>query len=264
MMQITSPQNPRIKALLPLMYKSSERRKTGLFCVEGVREVERALRMGYQAESIFFCPHIFPEAQLQTLKFDPAETAVFALSEQAYAKIAYRDNTQGIIAVMKQKAHLLADLSLGNNPLILVLEAIEKPGNLGAVLRTADAAGVDAVIVCDEQTDIYHPNVIRSSTGTIFSVPLARSESQEVIAFLKAQRIQILTTSLQAAYPYTSADLCRATALVLGTEAQGISQQWLTAADVSIIIPMRGIADSLNVSVSAAVLAFEALRQRSV
>jgi TrmH family RNA methyltransferase len=187
----------------------------------------------------------------------------FEVTPAVYERIAYRGSTEGVVAVVKQHDRSLTDISLGDNPLLVVLESVEKPGNLGAVLRSADAAGATAVIVCDPLTDLYNPNLIRSSTGAFFSVPCVACTSQECIDFLKARHIRILTAQLQDSNLYYDTDMCQATALVMGTEATGLTDLWRTVADAHIRIPMSGCADSLNVSVSAAILMFEAVRQRS-
>ena len=185
-----------------------------------------------------------------------------------YEKMAYRGSTEGLIAVAKCKPHNLSiihyPLSINNNPLIVVLERVEKPGNLGAILRTAEAAGVDAVIVCDPLTDLYNPNLIRASIGGVFSVPTAVCTSEECIAFLKEHQIRILTAQLQDSYEYYDYDMTGATAIVMGTEATGLTDIWREAADAHIRIPMLGRLDSLNVSVSAAILMYEAVRQRKI
>jgi TrmH family RNA methyltransferase len=192
------------------------------------------------------------------------------VTSQVYEKMAYRGSTEGIIAVAKCKDHSLSSLLTPHfsllekkNPLIVVLESVEKPGNLGAILRTAEAAGVDAVIVCDPLTDIYNPNLIRASIGGVFSVPIAVCDSKECIAFLKERGIRILTAQLQDSYEYYDYDMRRATAIVMGTESTGLTDQWREAADAHIRIPMLGRLDSLNVSVSAAILMYEAVRQRN-
>jgi len=239
---ITSVQNARIKHVVALQQKSSLRREEGLFVVEGQREIEHCIGCGYE--------------MVETFKRGENVTP------QVYEKMAYRGSTEGIIAVAKVKEHRLSNLYLRNNPLIVVLERVEKPGNLGAVLRTAEAAGVDAVIICDPLTDLYNPNLIRASIGGVFCVPVAVCTSEECIAFLKEQKINILTAQLQDSYEYYDYDMRPPTAIVMGTESTGLTQQWREAADAHIRIPMLGRLDSLNVSVSAAVLMFEAVRQR--
>ena len=189
-------------------------------------------------------------------------TADFVVSRSLYEKIAYREGTEGIVAVMRARQMRLEDLQPSPAPLILVLEGVEKPGNLGAVLRTADAAGVDAVLVCDPLTDLYNPNLIRASLGALFSVPTVACTSEEAFAWLSSRGIAVLTAQLQDSVLYYETDMVRSTALVFGTEDKGLSDFWRNRADAHIRIPMAGAMDSLNVSVSAAILAFEAVRQR--
>lgn len=187
---------------------------------------------------------------------------VIEIPEQIYRKVAYRESTEGIIAEVAYKSLKLEDLNLPENPLIVVLESVEKPGNLGAVLRSADAAGADAVLICDPLTDLYNPNLIRASIGAVFTVPTVAVCSEETIAFLKAKNIQILTAQLQDSSLYYDVDMRKGTAIVMGTEATGLTNPWRQAASAHIRIPMLGRLDSLNVSVSAAILLFEAVRQR--
>ncbi len=255
---ITSAQNPKIKKLLQLQQKSSERRKEGLFVVEGRRELMHCLEAGYEVDTLFYCNNVSSDvADLMS-----SCKRAFAVSADVYAKIAYRGSTEGVVAEVKSRHHTLADLKLSEHPLIVVLESVEKPGNLGAVLRSADAAGADAVIVCDPLTDLYNPNLIRSSLGAIFSVQSAACTSEECIEYLKAKGISILTAQLQDSSLYYETDMKRATAIVIGTESTGLSDAWRLAADAHIRIPMLGKMDSLNASVSAAILLFEAVRQR--
>ena len=251
---ITSVQNARIKHIVALQQKSSLRREEGLFVVEGQREIEHCMACGYEIVELFV---------LNTLNYT-GDTPATLVSPQVYEKMAYRESTEGLIAVAKTKQHRLKDLSLKKNPLVVVLESVEKPGNLGAILRSAEAAGVDAVIVCDPLTDLYNPNLIRASIGGVFCVPTAVCSSEECITFLKERKISILTAQLQDSYDYYDYDMCQATAIVMGTESTGLSQQWRDAADAHIRIPMLGRLDSLNVSVSAAILMYEAVRQRNV
>lgn len=255
---ISSAQNPRIKRLLTLQQKGSERRRSSLFVLEGRREISRALSCGYEAESFFLCPDICPG---EDLKLD--EDKVFTVSPEVYAKIAYREGTEGLIAVLRSKEHRLEDLKLGSNPLIAVVESVEKPGNLGAMMRTCDAAGADALIVCDPLTDLYNPNLLRASLGTAFSVQCAVCSSEMAIDYLKQRGIRILTAQLQDSSLYYDCPMTSPCAIVMGTEATGLSEPWRQAADAHIRIPMNGIADSLNVSVSAAILLYEAVRQRN-
>ena len=271
---ITSVQNARIKHVVALQQKSSLRREEGLFVVEGQREIEHCLAYGYEVVEMFSrkveCgarPLVACYRRDARMWNENTLTTTF-VSPQVYEKMAYRGSTEGIIAVVKCKDHQLSivhyPLSIQDNPLVVVLEGVEKPGNLGAILRSADAANVDAVIVCDPLTDLYNPNLIRSSIGAVFTVPTAVCTSQECIAFLKERGIRILTAQLQDSYEYYDYDMRPATAIVMGTESTGLTRQWREAADAHIRIPMLGRLDSLNVSVSAAILMFEAVRQRKV
>ncbi len=239
-----------------LQQKSSERRKTGLFVVEGQQELSHCLHAGYKIDTVFFCSALVPDFHA------PASVRCFEVSRNVYEKIAYRGSTEGIIAEVRTKNMCLHDLSLGKNPLIVVLERVEKPGNLGAILRSADAAGIDAVIICDPLTDLYNPNLIRSSVGAAFTVPCVTCFSEECIAFLKQRNIKILTAQLQDSHLYYDTDMTCGTAIVMGTEHDGLTDLWRKTADAHIRIPMLGQIDSLNVSVSAAILMFEAVRQR--
>ena len=256
---ITSVQNPRIKQLLALQQKSSERRKAGLFVVEGQRELQHCMDAGLKIDAVFWCEEMAPQ-------FSVPNCQLTMVSPYVYEKIAYRGSTEGVIAVVKTPdsslSTLSSQLSTSHPPLYVVLERVEKPGNLGAVLRSADAAGVDAVIVCDPLTDLYNPNLIRSSIGAIFAVPTMACTSEECIAWLKQHHVQILTAQLQDSEFYYDTDMTCPTAIVMGTEATGLTPVWREAADAHIRIPMLGRLDSLNVSVSAAILMFEAVRQR--
>lgn len=263
---ITSTQNPKIKALLQLQQKSACRREQNLFVVEGRRELMHCLSRGYQADTLFLCPDILKaEKEYDKLLSALPSCHTFNVSPNVYDRIAYRGGTEGIVATIRMKQHgldTLPTLPDGKAPLYVVLESVEKPGNLGAILRSADAAGVDAVIVCDPLTDLYNPNLIRSSLGGIFSVPTITCNSQECIIHFKATGTRILTAQLQDSSLYYDTDMTLPTAIVMGTEATGLTNQWRKAADAHIRIPMLGILDSLNVSVSAAILMFEAVRQR--
>lgn len=254
---ITSAQNPKIKNLLLLQEKSRARREQGLFVVEGRRELEHCLEAGFTVRTVFICPEIAGVAD-----HAPAGASVIEIPERLYRKVAYREGTEGIIAEVEYKALTLEELQLKENPLIMVLERVEKPGNLGAVLRSADAAGAHAVLICDPLTDLYNPNLIRASIGAVFTVPTVACTSEEAIAFLQAHNIQILTAQLQDSSLYYHTDMRRPTALVMGTEATGLTERWRQVASAHIRIPMLGALDSLNVSVSAAILLFEAVRQR--
>lgn len=253
---ITSSQNTKIKYLVSLQQKSQARRKAGVFVVEGQREIGHCVDAGYEIDSLFICRDIIGEGIIVP------DADVYEVTPQVYEKIAYRGGTEGIVAVVKAKTLRLTDLHLGESPLIMVMESVEKPGNLGAILRSADAANADAVIVCDPLTDLYNPNLIRSSIGAIFSVPCVACSSEECIDFLKEKEIRILTAQLQDSRLYYDTDMTCGTAIVMGTEATGLTSQWREAADAHIRIPMLGRLDSLNVSVSAAILLYEAVRQR--
>ena len=254
---ISSLQNQKVKQLVLLQQKSSERRQSDLFVVEGLRELRHCVSKGYEIESLFFCQQLLTE-QIDDLRAEQ----IYEVTPQVYEKIAYRGSTEGVMAVMRMKHLRLEDLQLREQPLIVVLESVEKPGNLGAVLRSADAAGADAVVVCDPLTDLYNPNLIRASIGALFTVPTVATDSATCIQFLKQRGIRILTAQLQDSELYYDTDMRCGTAIVMGTEATGLTNQWREAADAHIRIPMCGRLDSLNVSVSAAILLFEAVRQR--
>ena len=254
---ITSAQNPKIKTLLSLQQKSSLRRESGLFVVEGLRELGHCVEGGYSVDSLFVCGQLLDGRPL------PEARHRFEVPAELYSKIAYRGSTEGVIAEVRSREHSLENLSLGERPLIAVMDGVEKPGNLGAVLRSADAAGADAVIICDPLTDLYNPNLIRASIGAVFTVPVAVCSSGEAITFLKDRGIKRLTAQLQESSVYCDCDMGGATAIVFGTEATGLSDGWRQAADAHIMIPMLGRLDSLNVSVSAAILLYEAIRQRN-
>ena len=264
---ITSAQNPKIKALLQLQQKSACRREQGLFVVEGRRELMHCLSKGYQADTLFICTEILKaEQEYDNLIAAMPSCKCIYVSPNVYDRIAYRGGTEGVVATIRMKEHGLDTLPApteGHAPLYVVLESVEKPGNLGAILRSADAAGVDAVIVCDPLTDLYNPNLIRSSIGGIFTVPTAAATSEETIKWLKENGIKIYTAQLQDSEWYYDTDMKSGTAIVMGTEATGLTSIWRKAADAHIKIPMLGRLDSLNVSVSAAILMYEAIRQRN-
>ena len=265
---ITSAQNPKIKELLALQEKSKERRKKGLFVVEGRRELLHCIEAEFEPHTLFVCRDILSDKDFDKIlgaieeNFCGSTYPIVEISRQLYDKVAYRGGTEGIIAEMHCKELNLDGLKMKESPLVVVLESVEKPGNLGAVLRSADASGVDAVIVCDPLTDMYNPNLIRSSIGAIFTVPVATASSEDTIAWLKSKGIKIYTAQLQDSEWYYDTDMKGGTAIVMGTEATGLTNIWRKAADAHIKIPMLGRLDSLNVSVSAAILMFEAVRQR--
>lgn len=259
MKQIASLQNSLIKNILKLQEKSRERKKQGLFVVEGKREIELARKGNYKITSLLFVTSMMQDEYLN--QFDSSE--LIEITQEIYQKIAYRESTEGIIALVEIKDHQLSNLEFSNNnPLILVAESIEKPGNIGALLRTADAANLDAVIIANPKADLYNPNVVRSSVGCVFTNQIAVGSSEEVISFLQEKGIAIYSATLQNSNEYTEEDYKGATALVVGTEATGLTQVWRDQATQNINIPMEGEIDSMNVSVAAAILLFEAKRQR--
>lgn len=260
MKQITSVQNPYIKSLLQLQDKAKVRRQTGTFIIEGKREIELALKGGYEIETLLFVPELISESEHSSFQISGVEK--IEISKEVYQKLAYRDTTEGIIAIAKTKSLALKDLKLSDNPLILIGEGIEKPGNVGAILRTADAANVDAVIIANPKSDLYNPNVVRSSVGCLFTNQIATASTEEVIAFLKEKNINFYSATLQNSTSYHTQDYTKPTALVVGTEATGLTKPWRDEATQNIIIPMQGEIDSMNVSVAAAILLFEAKRQR--
>ena len=260
MKKIESVQNPFIKSLFLLQEKAKIRKQEGKFLIEGKREIELALKGDYELETILFLPEIISENQLNNLT--TKQLNIIEISKEVYQKLAYRDTTEGILAVAKTKSLALSDLKLSKNPLILVTESLEKPGNLGAVLRTADAANIDAVIIANPKTDLYNPNIIRSSVGCLFTRQIAVGTSEEVIAFLRENNIYFYAATLQNSNAYHIEDYTKPSAIVVGTEATGLTEIWRKESTQNIIIPMQGEIDSMNVSVAAAILLFEAKRQR--
>ena len=278
MEKITSPQNPRLKQLVKLRDRRP-RDEAGLFLIEGYRELKRALAAGVKPRELYCSPDWFLGENEPAL-IDGAQRAgaqVFELSKEAFAKVSYRDRPDGLLAVAPQWHHALADLDkkVGEGPaptggskarlaapLLLVVEAIEKPGNLGTLLRGADAAGVVAVIVCDPVTDIFNPNVVRSSTGVLFSMPVVAAGNAEVRTWLRTHGIRAVATTPAAPALYTSSDLRGPLAIIMGSEQYGLSEFWLNESDLLVRIPMAGQADSLNVAMAAIITLFEAVRQR--
>lgn len=271
---LTSTNNGLIKQIVQWQEKSRARKKDGLFVVEGLREINLALKAGYQGSMFFYCNEIAHNPAAQTDHIAALDfiksiggqgIKTYKVSLGVYKKIAYRSSTEGVIGVFKSKNHELKALQLkSKNPLILVAEAPEKPGNIGALLRTADAAGVDAFLLANPLTDLYNPNIIRSSVGGIFTTTIATGTTQEIIDYLNGHNIAIYSAILQEAIPYTQANYTNPTALVVGTEADGLSETWRAASKAKVKIPMNGAIDSMNVSVSAGILIYEALRQRSI
>ena len=296
---VTSAQNRKVKTLLALQEKARLRKEMGLFVVEGRRELGHCIRAGFEIDTLFYCPEIagcsgihlpetsfgpppsklgsppltmprvarFPGSEspnldmLQTILENAGQ--IVEVPRELYEKIAYRGGTEGMIAEVKVKERTLEGLEMREKPLVVVLEGVEKPGNIGAVLRSADAAGADAVLICDPLTDLYNPNLIRASIGAVFTVQVVCCSSEEAIKWLKDNKINIYTAQLQDSSWYYDTDMTGGTAIVVGTEATGLTDGWRKAADGHIRIPMLGELDSLNASVSAAILLFEAVRQRN-
>lgn len=260
---ISSLQNPLIKKVFLLQEKSKERKKNGLFIIEGKREIELATKGNYQIDTLFFCSDIISKNEVAN--FLPAKNyELIEISYDVYKKIAYRTSTEGIIAIARSKSLTLNNLNMkDHNQLVLVAEAPEKPGNIGALLRTADAANVDAVIIANPKTDLYNPNIIRSSVGCVFTNEIAVGTTSEIIDFLKGNKITIYSAILQDSEPYYSCDFTTNTAIIVGTESTGLSQEWRDESYKNIHIPMQGEIDSMNVSVAAGILLFEVKRQRN-
>ncbi len=259
--QISSTHNSLIKQLFLLKEKSRERKKTGLFLIEGKRELSLALKGNYTIETLLYYPDLFSESEANALNHYNID--IIEITKEVYQKLAHRETTEGVIAVAKTKELSLSSLKIDNkNPLILIAEAPEKPGNIGALLRTADAAKLDAVIIANPKTDLYNPNIIRSSVGCVFTNQIAIGSSSEIIQYLKENNINIYCAALQASEDYHTQDYTKSTAIVVGTEATGLSEEWLQNSTQNIIIPMQGEIDSMNVSVAAGIVIFEAKRQR--
>ena len=262
--KITSLQNPRIKQLVKLRDRRP-RDEAGVFLVEGYRQIRRALEKNIQLHELYVCPEWFLGENEPALieQAVAAGALVVELSKEAFAKVAYRERPDGLLAMAPQWKRSLDELTLSAEPFVLVVEAIEKPGNLGTILRSADAAGCEAVIVCDPVTDIFNPNVVRASTGVLFSVPLVVAESTAVHAWLKSKGVRMVATTPAAEKLYTEADLRGPLAVIMGSEQYGLSDFWLKNADLPVRIPMAGQADSLNVAVATIITLFEAVRQRT-
>ncbi|NNK76880.1 MAG: RNA methyltransferase [Maribacter sp.] len=263
---ISSLKNPVVRQIVQLQEKSRQRKNLGLFVLEGHRELAMAIKAKYEIQTLLYAPGIISEASiLNILKESVNDPELIQVSNPVYQKIAYRDSTEGVVAIAKQKSHLLDDLHLDNdNALILVAEAPEKPGNIGALLRTADAANLDAVLIANPKGDLYNPNIIRSSIGCVFTNKIAVASTSEILKFLQDKNIAIYCAALSASEVYTRINFAKKAALVVGTESTGLTDAWLEASTKNIIIPMEGEIDSMNVSVSAAILIFEVKRQRSI
>ncbi len=261
---ISSLQNPLIRQVLQLKEKKKGRNKSGLFVLEGQREMELAFRGGYEITTVLYHSDIITHDELLTLyPKEHKDIETIAVSREVYRRVAYREKTEGMLALVRAKSHELNQLRFHReNPLVLIAQAPEKPGNLGALLRTADAANLDAVIIADPKSDLYNPNIIRSSVGCLFTVNIGVGNTKEVLQFLRTRGISVYTAALNASRIYSEIDYSGPTAIAVGTEATGLTQDWIEAGVENIIIPMKGEIDSMNLSVSAAILIFEALRQR--
>ncbi len=260
---ITSPQNPRIRAVAALRDRR-DREREGRIVIDGAREILRALRAGIAVEQLFVCEPLCRSDDSRATLREAARRGVerVDVGARAFEKIAFGERAEGLVAVGRPPDLALDALRLPSDALVVVLEGVEKPGNLGAILRSADGAGADALIVADGGTDLFNPNAIRASVGTIFSVPLASAPTRDVIRWLRANGIRIAAARVDGSRPYTDADLTGPVAIVLGSEAEGLSEAWAADGIEGVRLPMHGIADSLNVSVAAAVLLYEARRQR--
>lgn len=262
MQYISSTQNALVKKVLQLQEKSRLRKKEDLFTVEGIRELELALKGGYELDTVFIYEDLVSEDEITALTNQ--QVNLVGVSKEVHQKIAYRSSTEGAVAIVKTKSNSLDSIVFNTNtPLVLIAEAPEKPGNIGAILRTADAANVDAIFIANPKTDLYNPNIIRSSVGCVFTNQIATGTTEEIITFLAANNINIYAATLQNSNEYHQEDYTKASAIVVGTEATGLSEEWRNAAKQNIIIPMQGQIDSMNVSVAAGILIFEAKRQRN-
>ena len=264
MTELASPSNPKVKHVVRLR-SCSVRAETGEMIVEGYRECRRALDAGYRPNAIFFCPELYLKRENEPALVAECENrgaALFPCSKPAFLKMAYRDRPDGLLMVGPHVSRRLEDIVLPPNPLVIVTEAIEKPGNLGTILRSADAANAAAVIVCDRTTDVHNPNVVRASTGTLFTVPVVETSSDEALAWLKAHGFRILAATPHAEKMHFDVDLTGGVAIAVGAEQYGLTAKWMDAADIRVRIPMLGVADSLNVSAATTILVYEAVRQR--
>jgi TrmH family RNA methyltransferase len=256
-MDITSLQNDRVKHIVKLREDKRQRQREGFMLVEGWDELTLALASGLKPQTIFTAP----ELASRSLEVSSAET--LSVSRLVFEKMSHREGPDGWLGVFPIPQRSLDDLKLGESPLVIIAESVEKPGNLGAILRTADAAGVDALLVCDPRVDLWNPNVIRASRGAVFAVPTVEVDNASALAWLKSKGMQVLAATPSAEMLYTAVDLTRPSAIAVGTEDEGLSDFWLSNADVQVLIPMLGKVNSLNVSVSTALITYEALRQRS-
>jgi len=265
--EITSLQNPKVKKAVKLIDRR-ERNQTGLFLIEGYRELRRAVDSGVSVQTLFICPKLFlgsnENALIEEVQKKGAE--IFACAEPVFEKLSYRDRPDGLVAIAVQMQRtlqdLIATLATKKDPFLVIAEAIEKPGNLGTILRSADAAGIDGVIVCDRCTDIYNPNVVRASVGTLFTIPVVEASSAETLAWLQQEKIKVVAATPSADSEFTGVDLTGGVAIAVGTEQLGLTELWMDASDIKVRIPMHGIADSLNVATATTLLLYEVVRQK--
>ena len=260
---ISSVHNPRVKAAAALR-DSRQRQQQGRILIDGVRELSRAVHSGVCVVEVFLCPELLGPGEAQPQKLLAQSGAeILEVTPQVFEKLAFGDRAEGVLGVAVTPSRRLDELQLPGNSLVAVIEGVEKPGNVGAVLRSADAAGVSALVVADPRTDLYNPNTIRASLGTVFSMPVAAATSEETLAWLRRNRLAIFAARVDGSISYIQADFRGPAAIVLGSEAQGLTSVWSGDDIRAIRLPMLGRADSLNVSATAAVLFYEALRQRS-
>jgi len=263
-MLLTSAKNPKVKSAYELRERS-ERDARGVTLLEGFRELSRGHAAGIPMKEVFYCPEMFLGRNEGTLleTLEKSGAVLYECSPDILRKLAYRDRPEGLIAVAEMKHKTLADIPAKPSGLYLVAETIEKPGNLGSILRSADAVAATAVIVCDKRTDLFNPNVIRASTGAIFSMPVAETSSEEALAWLKNLGIRTLAATPHTDFKHTEADMKSGVAIVVGAEQYGLSPFWMDSADIKVVIPMLGRMDSLNVATAATILLYEAARQRN-
>jgi RNA methyltransferase, TrmH family len=256
-MQITSLQNPRVKHIVKLRDNKRQRKEDGLMLVEGYAEIQLALSAGHKPQTILSAP------ELASQEITGVDAESITVSRPVFEKMSYRENPDGWLAIFPIPKSSLHDLKLSESPLVIVAESIEKPGNLGAILRTADAAHVDALLICDPRVDVWNPNVVRASRGALFSVPVIECDSSSALEFLKARKIRIIAATPSADVIYSKVDLRGPVAIAVGTEDEGLTDFWMSHSDVKVKIPMMGMVNSLNVSVSTALILYEAVKQRS-
>lgn len=258
MPELTSLQNPRVKYIVKLRDDKRQRRSDGLTLVEGMYEMEVALASGLRPKEVFFCEELATGRPATFANLKPVTVTSFV-----FEKMSQRENPDGWLAVFPTPQRTLDSFHLSPSPFVLLAESVEKPGNLGAILRTADAVGVEGLLVCDPRVDLYNPNVVRASRGTLFTVPAVETTSRDALAWLRVNSIQVLAATPQAERLYTDADLRQPVCIAVGTEDEGLTDFWMENADLKVKIPMMGKVNSLNVSTSTAVILYEVFRQRS-